>query len=68
MRKPFFGDARAILLKKATHRAAAIPDTVQTTPDVASQRMIRVASANDRTRAGDHTASGSCTDFCFTPD
>jgi hypothetical protein len=39
-RKPFFGDARAILLKKTTHRAAAIPDTVQTTPDVASQRMI----------------------------
>jgi hypothetical protein len=40
-RKPFFCYQRAMLLKKARHRAADIPATVQTPPDEASRRMIR---------------------------
>jgi hypothetical protein len=47
-RKPFFGNLRAMLLKKPLRQRAAMPGTGQTMSDTALQPMIRVASATYR--------------------
>jgi hypothetical protein len=44
-RKPFFGNLRAILLKKADVSGPAMSDTGQTMPDAVLRRTILVASA-----------------------
>jgi hypothetical protein len=39
-RKPFFGDQRAMLLKKATHRTPAIPATGQTMQETDDSKRV----------------------------